>query len=570
MHPKIRYLGGAVVRYRMRRQAARFLRDVADPRGAQARVLRELLALNAGSDFARRHRFDEIRGAADFRRHVPIADYDYHRPYIERVKQGELSALLGAQNPLLMFALTSGTTSDSKFIPITRRFLDDYRRGWKVWGIRAYDDHPALHTQDIVQLSSDHDQFRSPGGHPCGNISGLVSTMQSPIVKIMYTVPDVVAKIKVPEAKYYTALRLSLANLRVGLVMTANPSTLIQLAKLADARKEELIRDIADGTLSVPSDMPALVRSSLRRRLGRRDPHRARALEQAVEHSGHLTPADCWPRLSLLAVWTGGSAGAYTSALRQYFGDVPIRDHGLSASEGRMTIPLGDHRADGLLDVGTHYFEFIPESEHGTNQPTILEAHELLAGKNYYILLTTSSGLARYDIRDVVRCTGFEGGTPLLEFLNKGAHISSVTGEKISESQVVEALKQATRALQVQLSYYTVAPVWGDPPGYRLLVEQHDLPTPAAAERLCALADASLQTLNVEYGEKRQTGRLTALAPVLLPPGTWNRFGRSRQSKLGGSVEQYKHPCLVPDLKFCETFQRDFAPPPGSSDPARP
>ncbi|HTI52364.1 MAG TPA: GH3 auxin-responsive promoter family protein, partial [Planctomycetaceae bacterium] len=227
MHPKLRYVGGAVVRYRMRRQAARFLQDVANPRNAQSRVLRELLALNSGSDFARRHRFDEIRSAADFRQRVPIADYDYYRPYIERVKQGELSALLGPQNPLLMFALTSGTTSESKFIPITRRFLEDYRRGWKVWGIRAYDDHPALHTQDIVQLSSDHDQFRSPGGHPCGNISGLVSTMQSPIVKTMYTVPDGVAKIKSPDAKYYTALRLSLANPHVGLVMTANPSTLI-------------------------------------------------------------------------------------------------------------------------------------------------------------------------------------------------------------------------------------------------------------------------------------------------------------------------------------------------------
>jgi hypothetical protein len=560
MHPKLRYLGGAVVRYRMRRQADRFLRDVADPRGAQARVLRELLALNADSDFARRHRFDEIRATADFRRHVPITDYDYHRPYIERVKQGELSALLGARNPLLMFALTSGTTSDSKYIPITRRFLDDYRRGWKVWGIRAYDDHPALHTQDIVQLSSDHDQFRSPGGHPCGNISGLVSTMQSPIVKTMYTVPDVVAKIKAPEAKYYTALRLALANPRVGLVMTANPSTLIQLAKLADARKEELIRDIADGTLSAPSDVAAEVRSSLRRRLGPRNPRRARALEQAVERSGHLFPGDCWPDLSLLAVWTGGSAGAYTSGLKRYFGDVAIRDHGLSASEGRMTIPLGDHRADGLLDVGTHYFEFIPESEYGTSQPTVLEAHELLAGKNYFILLTTSSGLTRYDIRDVVRCTGFEGGTPLLEFLNKGAHISSVTGEKISESQVVEAMKQATTALNMQLSYYTLTPIWGDPPGYRLLIENGDLSSPAAAERLCELADERLRKLNVEYGEKRQTGRLSAVRATLLPPGTWTRFARGRQSRLGGSVEQYKHPCLVPDLEFHAAFLRDFAP----------
>ncbi|HTI51943.1 MAG TPA: GH3 auxin-responsive promoter family protein, partial [Planctomycetaceae bacterium] len=216
------------------------------------------------------------------------------------------------------------------------------------------------------------------------------------------------------------------------------------------------------------------------------------------------------------------------------------------------------------------YFEFIPESEHGSAQPSVLESHELRAGENYFILLTTSSGLCRYDIHDVVRCTGFEGGTPLLEFLNKGAHISSVTGEKISESQVVEALKQATAALELQLSYYTVTPVWGDPPGYRLLVEGADLAPSGTAERLCALADSCLQKLNVEYGEKRQTGRLTALVPLLLPAGSWKHFARSRQCRLGGSIEQYKHPCLVPDLKFCETFLREFVPANGCPEMSSP
>jgi hypothetical protein len=345
--------------------------------------------------------------------------------------------------------------------------------------------------------------------------------------------------------------------------MTANPSTLVNLAKLGESSKEDLIRDIADGTLSNRFEVAADVRQALRRRLGGPNANRARELEAIIHHTGHLHPRDYWPDLSLLAVWTGGSAGAYTAGLKRFFGEVPIRDHGLSASEGRMTIPLADDRPDGVLDVGTHYFEFIPEGEYGTNQPTVLEAHELREGQSYYILLTTSSGLCRYDIRDVVRCTGFEGGTPLIEFLNKGSHISSVTGEKISESHVVAALKQATAELHLTLSHYTVAPEWGDPPGYRLLVEQADLPAPDSADRLCALAEARLQELNVEYGEKRRTGRLVPLAPMLLPPGAWERFARHRQSKPGGSVEQYKHPCLVPDLAFCESFIRDFASVPG-------
>jgi hypothetical protein len=559
MHPEIRYFGGTLVRYRLRRMASAFFKGLRDPRSVQHEVLRELLALNADSDFSRRHGLQRVRTAADFRRQLPIADYDCFRPYIDRLKAGDHAALLGRRNRLVMFALTSGTTSESKFIPITRRFLTDYRRGWSVWGIRAYDDHPALHRLDIMQLASDHDQFRTAGGSPCGNISGLVQAMQSPILKTMYTVPDVVTKIKSPEAKYYAAIRLSMADARVGLIMTANPSTLLQIARLGNAQKHDLIRDIYQGTLSPRIDLAPEIRHALRRRLGRGDPKRARELERIVNRTGSLLPRDYWPHLALLGVWTGGSAGAYTAGLRHCFGDVAIRDHGLSASEGRMTIPFADHAPAGILDIGTHYFEFIPEAEHGTNDPTVLEAHELSAGENYYILLTTSSGLYRYDIRDVVRCTGFAGGTPLLEFLNKGSHISSITGEKISESQVVASLRRATAELGVELSFYTVTPVWGDPPGYRLLVEEADLIAREVGERLSTLADAHLARLNMEYGEKRATGRLRSLAPVFLPPGSWARFARARQTKLGGSVEQYKHPCLAPDLTFCETFLRDFA-----------
>ena len=126
---------------------------------------------------------------------------------ISSASKGETAALLGSANRLLMFALTSGTTAEAKFLPITQRFFDDYRRGWKIWSIRAYDAHPLLYRLNIVQLSSDHDQFRSAGGHPCGNISGLVSAMQRRFVQNLYAVPGAVAKIKSPEAKYYTALR---------------------------------------------------------------------------------------------------------------------------------------------------------------------------------------------------------------------------------------------------------------------------------------------------------------------------------------------------------------------------
>jgi hypothetical protein len=547
---RLRAFVGAIPRASVRRQARKFLRGTLDCRSTQRGILNELLALNAGSRFSRQHRLDNVQTVAHFRKQLPVADYEVFRPYIERLKQGDFGALLGEKQRLLMFSLSSGTTSESKFIPITARFLDDYRAGWQVWGIHVLDDHLAINSRKIVQFTSNYDRFRTEGGTPCGNISGLVVAIQKPIVRTMYTVPGTVAKISDPTAKNYTSLRLAIADRDVALLTTANPATLSHLAKLADLERDSLIRDIADGTLSAEYDVPHDVRRQLRRRIHRKNPARARELEKIVERKGVLYPIDYWPNLAVLAVWSCGSAGAYLHALKRFYGDVPIRDHGLSASEGRMTIPLWDNCPAGILDVTTHYFEFIPEDEHETDNPTVLEAHELEEGQNYYILLTTSSGLYRYDICDVVRCVGFYHTTPMLEFLHKGAHIASVTGEKVSESQVVMAVRSSIERLRITVGDFTLAPVWGDPPNYQLLAELRDEWPSASGEQLARLVDEQLQQLNCEYRDKRQTGRLGTIRWVELPPETWQNFARKRQQQLGGSLEQYKHPCLVPDVEF--------------------
>jgi len=554
----IRPIAGYPLRARLRSKVAAFLKAAQDGIGQQRQTLDRVLGLNADSVFSRERGLRAGMSIADFRRAVPVSDFESYRPYVDRLKLGETQALLGRHNKLKMFTLSSGTTADSKFIPITDAFLADYRRGWSMWGIRAFDAHPTIHSLDILQLSSDYDQFRTAGGIPCGNISGLVSAMQSPVVRSMYTIPQEVTKIGEPDAKYYTALRISIANPHIGLVMTANPSTLVHLGKMIDHERERLIRDLADGTLSVADRIPDAVRRTLVRRCGK-NVARARQLEALVEQHGRLAPEHVWPNLALVAVWTGGSAGAYLSAMRRYFGEVAVRDHGLSASEGRMTIPFQDAIPDGLLDVNSHFFEFIPEAEYESEQPVVLQAHELEADQHYYILLTTTSGLYRYNIRDVVRCCGYQGTTPLLEFLHKGAHISNLTGEKISESQVVTAVRQSLQRLHLDLSYFTLAPIWAEPPFYRLHLEANDLPHAALAPQLAAAVDRELGLLNCEYAEKRGTGRLSPLEVCAMPEGTWQRFVRHRQSRLGGSVEQYKHPCLSPDVKFSSQLIEKFA-----------
>src|SRR5262249_29402362 len=152
---------------------------------------------------------------------------------------------------------------------------------------------------------------------------------------------------------------------------------------------------------------------------------RAREMEEIVRRTGTLYPRDYWGKDCLLGNWTGGSVGAYLRHYPRYYGDASVRDVGLIASEGRMTIPVSDSTPAGVLDVTTHYYEFIPESEGDSRCPTVLAAHELQEGGKYFILLTTAFGLYRYHIYDLVRCVGFHNRTPLIEFLSKGSSIAN-------------------------------------------------------------------------------------------------------------------------------------------------
>src|SRR5438132_3113872 len=411
----LRELIGKMVGYPVRRQLAVFEAATHRPREVQDELLRRILTYHAGTDFGREHHFASIRSPADFRRQLPIAGYEYFEPYVERVRRGDFNALL-ADRRVHMFALTSGTTAARKYIPVTPQYLADYRRGWNIWGLRAYWDHPEIKLRPIVQISADWDEYRTEAGIPCGSVTGLTAAAQKRIIRFVYCVPACVARIKDVAAKYYVALRLSLPR-PVAMIIAANPSTLINLARAGDQEKESLIRDLYDGTLSARVEIPPPVRAALAWRI-RRCRRRARELEAIAQRVGTLYPRDYWPQYCLLGNWTGGSVRAYLRHYPRYYGDKPVRDVGLIASEGRMTIPVSDGTASGVLDITSHYFEFVPEEEAGLANPAVLSAHEVEEGKTYFIVPTTAFGLYRYHISDLVRVTGFYNRTPQIQFLS--------------------------------------------------------------------------------------------------------------------------------------------------------
>jgi hypothetical protein len=550
-----RLVGRPLVR-RSRGLARAFLEQTARADEVQRRLLLERVARHADSQFGRDHHFREIRTPADFRRRVPIRGYEAMEPYIDRVRQGDLGALFGRGTEVLMFAMTSGTTSRPKTIPVTQESLRDYREGWTIWGIQAFDSHPAMiegGLRPILQIASDWRESTTPSGIPCGAITGLTAHMQNPLVRFTYCMPPIAARIKDIESKYYVALRCAVHR-DLGATIAANPSTMLAIARLGDREKACLIRDLHDGSIDRKWRIPSEIRSALGRRARKPRREAARRLEVIVQRSGRLYPRDYWPNLCFLANWTGGTMGAYLRSYPEIFGDRPVRDVGLIASEGRMTIPIEDNTPAGVLDIRHHYFEFIPEDQVGRDEPETVEAHELIEGRHYFILPTTAGGLYRYQIYDLIRCVGFHGKAPVIEFLNKGAHISSVTGEKLSEYQAVAAVAEAQRRLGLRLQSFLLLPTWGDLPYYSLLVEETDLREAGGSDLLGAEVEAALQRLNVEYENKRSTQRLGPIRVRSIVVGSWSDFQRRRLARSGGTVEQYKQPHLMPDLEAIETF----------------
>ncbi len=532
-------LAAKVAGLHARRVYARFRRALGQVAVEQERVLRRVLRLVANSDFGRQHGLRAVRTLADLRRAVPIHTYEDYRPYIDRLCAGDTGALFAPGTPILMFATSSGTTAEPKRVPITPEFVRDYRRGWNVFGLKMLSDHPRALLRAILQVTARHDVGRTAAGLPCGAITGLLARTQKRIVRRFYVGPAELAQLEEPRARYYALMRLGV-NRDVAFAITANPATLIQMARVANEESEELLRDVRDGTLSPRLVPDAGLRAVLSRGLAR-NPTRAAELEQLRAAADALRPRDFW-QIEFLACWTGGSMGHYLQRLAEWWGPVPVRDIGLLASEGRVSIPLEDGTPAGVLDVQSGVVEFIPIEDADAAAPPTVGYEDVAVGSDYVVVLTNSSGLVRYRLDDVVRIRGRIDGAPVIEFLHRAGRVSSITGEKLTESQVIAAVRSVARACRLPEFDFVLAPCWGDPPSYRLTACRN-LPADVIAQ-----IDAALGEQNEEYASRRKSFRLGELRAQTAGPSAFRAFDQTLTATRRSAAEQFKRPCLLTEV----------------------
>lgn len=522
----------------------------ARPDRAQAAALRDLLDRNARTAFGRAHGFGAIRTAAEYGRAVPLRDYEGVRPYVQRTVAGEPAVLTADR--VVAFATTSGTTGEPKLVPVTASSLGRMSALVRLWMLRAYRDHPALFDGALLTVVSPAIEGRTPAGLPCGAMSGLLQRRLPSVIQAAQAVPYAVHLITDCEARAQVLLRLALAR-PVSVIGTPNPTTLLRLAAVARRNADTFLRAIHDGALGTA--WPAIheergwdARASRRaiEAALRPDPARARALAVAARRRGVLSLEDAWPGLTLIGCWLGGHAGRHAARLAADYGPVPLRDLGLVASEGRVTLPLADGSADGVLTLDAGFYEFLPEESMDATAPPVLLAHELEVGRRYGVVLSSANGLYRYDLNDVVEVRGVYRQTPVLAFVRKGRDMASITGEKLHLNHVQAAVREAERLTAVEIWQYRLIPdvdAWR----YDLLVEPNGPGLDEiGAEAFLRAVDDALGRVNKEYVAKRRSHRLTMPRLCVMRTG-WAERQCRREFARGRREGQHKWRVIQPE-----------------------
>ncbi len=527
----------------------RFMAAAKDPGSSQEQKLMSIVHKNRSTSFGKDHSFSSIRNVKDFQEKVGINDHASLKGYLERAMKGEKNVLTSQE--VLMFGITSGTTGNPKYIPVTKDFINEYRASWHIWNYFAIRDHPHIIDGKILTFVSPATRGRLPSGIPYGSISGLLQQIQPRFVKKRYSIPQEVFRIQDYDSRYYCISRLMLDD-DASLIVTPNPGMLLMLCKKINENRRDIIEDIRNGELKQGLDLEPDIRELIERRLSP-NPEKAAYLEKLLKKKRKLYPSDVWPALALVGCWKEGNMPLYIKQLPKHFGRVSIRDIGFMATEGRVTIPIDDKGSAGLLSLVSHFYEFIPEEEKHKRHPKVLTADKLEKDKRYYVLITASNGLYRYDLNDIVAVTGFYDKCPVLEFLHKGEHITSVAGEKLSEWQAMTAVRQAAASLKVPIDSFTACIHLSKPPTYAFYVEFHRRISEDRKKKFIAKIDEKLKELNIEYEAKRDSGRLQAPLLRHVKSGSYHERHRHLVSK-GAHDAQVKHPCLVSDVNF----ERDF------------
>jgi hypothetical protein len=462
----------------------------------QHKTLRQLIQSARHTVFGQHHRFSSIRSYEDFLKAVPMRDYEAIKPYIERIAEGE-SDVLWKGIPLY-FCKSSGTTSGTKYIPLTRESIKEHIRAARnalfcyVYeaGRAAFFDKKMIFLQGSPALDT-------YGKIPSGRLSGIV----------YHHVPKWLNKNRMPS--YST-----------------------NCIEDWESKVEAIARETLRERMSLISGIPPWV---------------VMYFETLLNMSGKTSVKDVFPDFEIF-VYGGVNYEPYRARIEQLIGKKIPSIETYPASEGFIAFQDSQQHPGLLLNIHAGmFYEFIKAEDYGKPNAERIMLQDVEMGVNYALILSTNAGLWAYDIGDTVK---FVSKHPYrLLVTGRVKHFTSAFGEHVIAEEVEYALQKALAKHGGLVTEFTVAPMVnpnGELSYHEWLVEFQTMPSDLKA--FAKTADEALQEKNVYYYDLRAGNMLQNLKITTLKPDAFNEYMKSI-GKLGG---QNKVPRLSNDRKMAE------------------
>lgn len=466
----------------------------------QDETLLKIVTHAAQTSFGKDHKFSEIKNYEDFKKHVPVRDYEGLKPYVERVTQGEKDVLWPGQ-PMYL-CKTSGTTSGTKFIPISKESMPHHIKSARN-AILCYiaETGKADFVNGKMIFLQGSPELGNMNGVPYGRLSGIVA----------HHVPAYLQKNRMPS---YETNCIEDWETKVNAI--AN-----------ETMKEDM---------SLISGIPSWVQMYF---------------EILLHKTGKKNMSEVFPNFSLF-VFGGVNYEPYRARFEKLMGKRIPTIETYPASEGFIAYQ-DKQNEEGLLLVadGGTFYEFIPAEEYFNENPTRLKLDQVEVGKNYALIMNTNAGLWGYSIGDTVK---FVSKNPYkLIVSGRIKHYTSAFGEHVIAEEVDYAIQQAIEKHGGQIIEFTLAPQVNPKEGlpyHEWLIEFDVLP-----EDITAFAnelDAVMSKKNIYYNDLIKGNVLRPLVLTQIKRGGFNEYMKS-QGKLGG---QNKVPRLTNDRKIADELHR--------------
>ncbi|MBP5444368.1 MAG: GH3 auxin-responsive promoter family protein [Treponema sp.] len=521
-------------------------------------TLRGILEFAKDSEWGKAHHYAEILEApnveelyARWQKYQKPCDYEDYRPFVERMKNGEENILFPGKP--MMYATTSGTTKEPKWIPITERYYTDvFSKMTKVWLYTFMMHRPTVFWGKCVSIVGKDVETHAPDGTVCGSVSGVTQRDCPNFMKCLYSAPRSIYAIADYRARNYAVMRTGIEQ-NVTSFVACNPSTVLELQRTVDENFDEMVNDIEKGTLTTKYPVEPEIRSVLEATYAP-NPERAKELRELKAKYGQVLPKHYWPNIQFLTSWKCGNTRVYMDKSKDYFPPEMLhQEFGYFASECRAGLVMNG-KDDTVLFAHYHFFEFTSADDMDNPNPKFYQLHELEVGKRYLVYITTYSGLYRYNMNDMIEVTGHYNTIPTIQFIQKVNGIISMTGEKVHERQFMDAVEQAQEQAGIKLRFYVgFADV--DKSLYHFY---YDFQTPGMTkdkvEEFTKLVDEKLKKINVEYESKRDSFRINDPIGHVLKENAFERYKMSVLEQ-GGRDGQFKMNLLMQDEKRHEMFK---------------